>query len=444
MFTLLIEDQSETRIALAAILERKLNCDFIDLTTLATGIEWLEHPPETIDLVVCDYRGSSVALLKCLAETAGKTPCLIYAADAEAKEKLSRELHSLGPRVKVIDRTQAAAQLEAGVDAFLKTGRLKLVATPDAEFVPMGIGILAKSSPISSDLYIRLGPNRYCKLFRKTDTHSPAEVQRYMERKGLQTLYLHRTQSGEISEKHEQRLARLEVEPIDENRARAAVADTLEVISDLVERLGFTPEIQRVSKKAVELTLKVIAKNPGLYSILNRMKLDQGKYITSHSLMLAEISCALAQQVGWQSAPTYLKLTLASFLHDLPLRDHRLARVKNPIELLKAGHLSPEEVRIIQNHPALAADLARKFHEIPPDVDTILAQHHEQPDGKGFPRGLFHKQISPLSSVFIVAHELLHFSLERGETAKIEQFLIENQERYSKAGTFKKIYDALI
>ena len=96
------------------------------------------------------------------------------------------------------------------------------------------------------------------------------------------------------------------------------------------------------------------------------------------------------------------------------------------------------EINRIRLHPVHAADYVRKMSEIPADVDQIVFQHHERPDGSGFPRSLSGKFISPLTSVFIVAHDIVEFMNNRpGES--VDVFLSENELLYHH-GTFRKIW----
>ncbi|MGZ3708712.1 MAG: HD-GYP domain-containing protein, partial [Bdellovibrionota bacterium] len=185
---------------------------------------------------------------------------------------------------------------------------------------------------------------------------------------------------------------------------------------------------------------------PKLSSILEKLRRHEGRYITSHSIMLAEIACAIAHRIGWSSAPVFLKLSLAAFLHDLNLKDDYLASFKTLKQAKEAGDFREEALQLFEIHPVKAADYARKFQGIPPEVDTILLQHHERPDGSGFPLGLQHQAIAPIACAFIVAHDLLHFFLEQIPTnsreAMIQAFLAENSTRYAQ-GTFREIRDAL-
>lgn len=41
-----------------------------------------------------------------------------------------------------------------------------------------------------------------------------------------------------------------------------------------------------------------------------------------------------------------------------------------------------------------------------PDLDRILIEHHEKPDGTGYPKGLKGSQISPLGLLFNLSHQL--------------------------------------
>jgi HD-GYP domain-containing protein (c-di-GMP phosphodiesterase class II) len=89
-----------------------------------------------------------------------------------------------------------------------------------------------------------------------------------------------------------------------------------------------------------------------------------------------------------------------------------------------------------------AAEVAKQFSEVPPDVDLIIAQHHERPDGSGFPRGLSSTYIAPLSAIFIVAHDMTQYAIEKGKAFKAADFLEEFREQY-KPSQFRKVVQAI-
>lgn len=81
----------------------------------------------------------------------------------------------------------------------------------------------------------------------------------------------------------------------------------------------------------------------------------------------------------------------------------------------------------------------RLTHRRDPDTDTIVRQHHELPDGTGVPLGLSHKQLTPLSCLFMMAHRYVDRVMLNGEkTLDFFAFLDEERERFS-TGFFRKI-----
>ena len=80
--------------------------------------------------------------------------------------------------------------------------------------------------------------------------------------------------------------------------------------------------------------------------------------------------------------------------------------------------------------------------EIPSDVDIIVLQHHERPNGTGFPKGLRSNQIAPLASVFIVAHDIVDQLTATAGQFDLKKF-VKNTEALYQNATFKKIWKTL-
>jgi response regulator RpfG family c-di-GMP phosphodiesterase len=105
-------------------------------------------------------------------------------------------------------------------------------------------------------------------------------------------------------------------------------------------------------------------------------------------------------------------------------------------------NFSPAEVQAFIEHPAKSAELVKSFQEIPADVDVIVLQHHERPNGSGFPGKLIFSYISPLSTTFIVAHDLAQDMLSKDQNFVLSDFIEVAKKEYNQ-GNFKKIMIAL-
>jgi len=68
---------------------------------------------------------------------------------------------------------------------------------------------------------------------------------------------------------------------------------------------------------------------------------------------------------------------------------------------LKAGKLSDEEKLLLRNHPGFGGGLLQRM-EGWQVASEIVMQHHEMPDGGGYPGGLKDDQITPGAKILAV------------------------------------------
>ncbi|MBI3542844.1 MAG: hypothetical protein HY075_06165 [Deltaproteobacteria bacterium] len=441
MNVLILEDELEARNIIHSIVERQISSttsekvNFVMLKLLQDGIELLEKQETLFDLIVFNYSGTGQALVKCLLQYGGNTAYVMCAPDRTSEKAFAQP----GLRFEVAVRMELAKELPVALANLARLKPFGDAGTPDSDFIPLKINTLAGISPVKADIWIRLSENRYIKLIRKGAELGAEDFKKFRDIRRADMLYLKKTDSEALLDSQVQTLKKVaDSQSINENEADRVSGAALEAVQDIVAKVGFTPKAQALAKQSVEITLRLLGARPKLSVVLSRLQKEEGKYISSHSITLGKIACALAYKMGWNSAATYLKLSLAAFLHDLPLQDHNLASFSSLEDVKKSGKYSTEQINEFKMHPVRAAEYAKQFHEIPGDVDQVLAQHHEKGDGSGFPRGLTHKYISPLACLFIIAHDMLHFSLEHPE-AKLDEFFKVAESRYL-TGTFRKIF----
>ncbi len=438
----LAEEKKEVRDILLPLLDEKFPSSIVvEFSSFQQFIETLENRDEVVDLIICDYYSKGLALLNCLVTVGKEVPCVMI---SDKKEKVSESLRVRTGPTESIGRENISEEFLKSIEAIIKKGYFKDFKTLDIDFIKISAQLLLDKSLIESDVFIRLGHNKFCKLFKEGDSFTSEDLEKYVKKKKIESFYIYKSQASEWVEKQTVTLTQLAEEAQGNSQEiRQASTEALGMIHNLVDKLGFTPQIQELTKKIAYITIKVLGTKPHLSSILALLKKHEGEYLTTHSLMLADINIALALRLGWSSAPTFLKLTLASFLHDLPIQDNAIASLKNLEEANRVFSISSKEMFIFKQHPIQAAKYAQQFHDIPPDVDTILIQHHEMPDGSGFPRGLYHGHISPLSALFIVSHDILNYVLEFGTEGIVEKYIPSRSDLFS-IGTFKKALHGLI
>jgi PAS domain S-box-containing protein len=118
-------------------------------------------------------------------------------------------------------------------------------------------------------------------------------------------------------------------------------------------------------------------------------------YTAGHQRRVAQLSCAMAQELGWP--PDRVEgIQVLCFLHDM-------GKIAVPAEILnKPGKISLTEFSLIQVHPQVGYEILKDI-AFPWPVAQGVLQHHERQNGSGYPSGLTAEQITPEAKILAVA-----------------------------------------
>jgi HD-GYP domain-containing protein (c-di-GMP phosphodiesterase class II) len=442
MAILLIQDQADVRERLAFAVESTFSGDVYQTGTLAEARKLIQSPPNSeVTLVVLDLKPELIAKqseLDLLQSANPKLECVVCSDTMLPGVKLKWTVLSVVVRKDFLNNLLATLQ-KLSDDKRIQLG------FQEADFCKIKTKLLLSVCPLRGDIYIRLNEVKFIKLFREGDNFDAEDMEKYTVKKGIAYLYLRKTQVQEFIQKYNQELQKLLQAQAPQSMSLEELGkmhDSIyETASELGRRVGFTKEIQQMAKAHMQLTIKSMEKSPKLGNILSRIKAYKGLYLGAHSGIVGYLACAIATQMDWASDSTFQKLTLAAFLHDVVLTNHDLAKCGTVKEATDHG-FSEAEIAAFKTHPQKGAEIARAFQEVPPDVDAIIIQHHERPDGSGFPRGIGYSYISPLSMVFIVAHDMAQHFLENDSNLDRDAFLVKAREKYTSS-QFRKVLEAI-
>ncbi|MFO7952142.1 MAG: PAS domain S-box protein [Bacillota bacterium] len=121
----------------------------------------------------------------------------------------------------------------------------------------------------------------------------------------------------------------------------------------------------------------------------------------AHVQNMQRVAIKIGEKLGLPESELN-RLKLLIMLHDM-------GKTNIPGEILtKEGSLSPEEWRLVKQHPETGYRIARAAEEFAHVAEDILA-HHERWDGTGYPNGLKEKEIPLLARITAVAdaHEVM-------------------------------------
>lgn len=188
---------------------------------------------------------------------------------------------------------------------------------------------------------------------------------------------------------------RLDDVMVEDERLTELKQITMKSMSNIIKN------IHRCSSKNLKESLNVVEDmigyvielgdvNKSLYDI---QTYDNYTYV--HSLDTCIMAAFLGMSTGlkeWELK----ELGIGAILHDVGK-----TRVSNKI-VNKQGRLTEEEFNEIKKHTIYGGEILRKNITIPDSVISIVEQHHERIDGKGYPYGLENGQISKFAKVVCI------------------------------------------
>lgn len=119
------------------------------------------------------------------------------------------------------------------------------------------------------------------------------------------------------------------------------------------------------------------------------------KYTHDHSNRVSRLACRLAREMGFPET-TVEKIEGGALLHDI-------GKISVDTEVLsKPGPLDDDEMEMIRRHPLYSADIISRLRLLRESAE-IVVQHHERPDGRGYPEGLRGHEISVGARILNVA-----------------------------------------
>ncbi len=438
MKALIIDDDEAIRLINRLHLESSFEeIAILEAENAHAGLKHIDKNPD-IDLIVCDYEmpdGNGDIIYQNLKQREVLIPFVLFSSIALDKfndyvvENNFFYLQKGASKGKFVD--------------FIKS----IVETSELEDVSLGyaqirIPIFYRFNQTLCDIYLKLRGNHYVKILNSGVFYTRNEVQKYANKKA-EYLYIREEDYASFVKgvgnfsflKYNESYSK--VSETDEDIIRQTHA----LIHDIVQRVGVTKITIDLASTTTEKIKKISKDHDKLLKLVIKAR-SQRNYLYDHSYMLSCIASAICVEMEWTSIQNVEKLCLAAIFHDLTFKNVQLAKIKI-LDSETLATLSREEVKEINDHIVILREEFIKQKGLPPDLDNIIFEHHETPEGTGFPRGANSTTLSPLSCVFIMAHEFVDQIFDQQmETSDLDAILDELRIRFTK-GNFRKVFEAL-
>ena len=178
---------------------------------------------------------------------------------------------------------------------------------------------------------------------------------------------------------------------------RANTADALFTMSrEFIKTHGVSSELVGSMTEANNSIQTLIKKAENLTSFLKKFEKECSEEFLKITVTNF-LAVAVINQFPWKSQQIIEKTILAGMFCDIMLEP-------KDFDQIIAHETTGEELSLeLQRHPLKAVNLLEhKLDVIPQETLTIIEQHHEKPDGTGFPTGIDISRFNQLTAIFIV------------------------------------------
>ncbi|MBC7427347.1 MAG: HD domain-containing protein [Bacteriovorax sp.] len=266
------------------------------------------------------------------------------------------------------------------------------------EFLSTPLSKVPCNSELSADVYVKIG-DKFIKFKEKGDL-IPEEKYNYFISMNVKELFVAKNEIEAFQEAVEEQ-KKEEIEAIveevgEENRPIVELqADIKESVYEAFMDEELSSETVDILKNQVTEFINIIKdKNPSadIFAKISSMN----NTIAEHSMNVANLSLLFGMSTGQTHTLVLENLYMGALFHDY-------GKAKIPTAVMEKPK-SVAYAKAITEHPLLGVDMLKKNPQINKQVLSIVAEHHEQFAGVGFPKGMTGDAIYGLSKIVSIAN----------------------------------------
>lgn len=311
-------------------------------------------------------------------------------------------------------------------------------------YTPISLPALKRLNQIPINLFIKLSDSKYICVIKANELYSQELIVHYAAK--VECLFCLSADYPLLSRvifEHIRSLITSHQLPLEDSLG--IQVEAVEMAHQVLRNHGVAKEIIELADKTLSSVYRKAVKDGHVYDVLQNVLKNEKSYLYIHSLSIPYVAIALCSVMGWFGQSTLETLSMAALIHDSTL-DPQILDKYFGVEFddtTKRDMKINFELRRVYEHPMASAMLITSDLSLPPMVQEIIEQHHERPGGEGFPRGLQATEINPLTAVFILSEELIHYLHRYGSDEKtVQKALLEFERKYN-CGNFREPFKAM-
>lgn len=444
------DDQNIAEIYVLMLKEHFENIEIKHFLDGEKAIEELKKNHTSYNLVISDFKLPNISGAEIFKFVSGQMlgiPFIILSGyDCSKDENLkfffdSHVRNAFLVKPTTIDELAKKIQWCLAVDNNPLTVYLK-EATHHDEKIAINSDVFLKLNYVPCDVYLKINKGKFVKIIKKKEIYENSLIKKLIM-KGTTHFFVNRS---ELSQYGESVVSTLNVmiktkkNKINDQQKSQLATKAIEVIKSNLLKCGFNKTLMDTTDELVTMQLDLIDSAPEFASFLEKFQNFRMVH-ADHVRLVSYICVSILKELEWDSETTVHRMCMAVMLHDISLPDGILKLINETKDLQK---LSEKDRMSYFSHPEVSSHIAKNFEKIAPGIDQYILEHHESPDGRGFPKKLNFNNIHPLSAVLHISDLVADLLWEHGfEMDKVKDDIRDMKANYQR-GFYRKPFEALL
>lgn len=378
-------------------------------------------------------------------EIAGKRPILVVGSPNQVRATVTSKILN-DPSIVVIEKPVTLDDFKKAVKHALEWGKKEEFEQSINEFTkddlhPMKIRNFYLFDQLPYDVYIELTSTKFGRIISKNKPYSHQLIHSYAK-KNIKQLYLKKDEFLKFLDQSIKNLLKMYDGKLSERKRYITLhLKTTFFIHQYIKILNVSEDINLLTSKYIQSVTQTCRSYESLTQILSDFPEGQQFSFASQSVYSSYLCHFILQTMGWHADMSKDKLILSCLLQDIALNNEDLIKIRslNDPQL----KLFPEQDQIaFAEHPLQAALVSNYFSGFT-EVDFIIAEHHEHPNGDGFPKELNSSSLTTISCIMILAASFTSRLASAPKSEKMYLDIYGQMKRIYNTGNFKEPLKAL-
>lgn len=308
---------------------------------------------------------------------------------------------------------------------------------PKQEYCKVSIDEFVARPKIDFDVFIKLSETKVIKLANQGEELPKDRVQHYKD-KGVKFLHILKEDFGKLVD-FNINLTRLIKDrgDISVEKKLNFIKYTGEVIMEKVFVVGLDKKSFTDAQNFITMSLGVICESSEHLDLLDHLNSNSDQ-VYAHSLGVALYSVMVAKKMLFESNPVLFKVMTAGLYHDIGKKEIDQDILQKPRHLL-----TQQERKTFETHVIRSQEILMKVSGISEEVAQLVAEHHEDMTGTGYPFNKALKYQHPLSRIIQAVNIFMELVLKSDNTAMTAHSAIAYMEKIYDNRIDKKVLVAM-